>query len=71
MGYVTLCLGRDMVCCYNCVISGGLVYMLRYFHWCSFASYDRSYALKITQLTAISFSHTHLQVTMCKFQRVN
>ena len=41
MGYVTLSLGCCMVCCYNCFISGRLVYLY------AFASYDHPYALKI------------------------
>ena len=36
-----------MVCRYNYFISREMVYILRYFHSYSFASYERLYALKI------------------------
>ena len=63
MGYVTPCLGCCMVCCNNCFISGGLVYIVRCFHLYSFASYDLPYALKIKYLMAKGYQysiHVHL-----------
>ena len=36
----------------------------------SFVSFDRLYALKIKYPMIVSFSHTYLQATMCKIQRL-